>query len=217
MKEITRYIREQESQAGKPVCLSITTNGTMLDQSMYDFLGEENIDLCVSMDGPAHVHNLNRVYKNGQGSFAKVVRNLQKALGQLDSVQVNAVYGPETIDFLPESVSFFIELGVPVIHLNPSMCASWRQDIYSKLRENYMQIANYYVQRYLVGQECAVDLIDSKIILYVVTPLTMSMPSLGPLPDSGLVCPGNCRLPVGGSPAAVLDRHRMSRGVHAWA
>ena len=167
MKEIISYIHEREREARKPVRFSITTNGTLLTQPILDFFKEENVDLCISIDGPAHVHNLNRCYKDGHGSFAEVVRNLHNAIEQLDYVQVNAVYGPDTIDFLPESVSFFIQLGVPVIHLNPNICAFWAKDTYPKLRETYMQIANHYIQSYQRGQEIAVNLIDSKIILFL--------------------------------------------------
>jgi uncharacterized protein len=165
VKETTSYIREKQKE--RPVRLSITTNGTLLTQSILDFLKREKVDLCISIDGPAHVHDLNRCYKDGRGSFADVARNLQEAIERLDYVQVNAVYGPDTIDFLPESVSFFTQLGVQVIHLNPDICASWTKDAYPKLRETYMQIANHYVQSYQHGQEIAVNLIDSKNILFL--------------------------------------------------
>lgn len=164
MKDIVSYIREQERDR-KPTRLSITTNGVLLTQSILNFFKKENVNLCISIDGPAHVHNLNRCYKDGRASFEDVERNLKKATEELENVQVNAVYGPETIDNLPESVAFFTELGVPIIHLNPNICASWPRDTYSKVRETYMQIANYYIQSYRQGQEIAVNLIDSKIIV----------------------------------------------------
>jgi len=111
-----------------------------------DFFKNEDVDLCISIDGPAHVHDINRCYKDGHGSFAEVARNLREAIKHLDYVQVNAVYSPETIDFLVESVSFLSQLGVPVIHLNPDICASWAKDTHPKLREMYMDVANYYIQ-----------------------------------------------------------------------
>jgi uncharacterized protein len=134
---------------------------------MLDYFRAQKIDLCISIDGPAQVHNLNRVHRNGQGSFAEVVRNLRMAMNCLDAVQVNAVYGPETITSLPESVVFFTELGVPVIHLNPDILASWSENMFPKLAESYMQIANHYIQCYHRGQEIAVNLIDSKLILFL--------------------------------------------------
>ncbi len=164
MKDIVSYIREQERDR-KPTRLSITTNGVLLTHSILDFLKEENIDLCMSIDGPAHVHNLNRCYKDGRGSFEEVEKNLKRAIERLDYVQVNAVYGPETIDYLSESVAFLGELGVPILHLNPNICASWTEDAYPNLRESYMQIADYYIQSYRYGREIAINLIDSKIIV----------------------------------------------------
>ena len=167
IKEIINYIRKKEREVGKAICLGVTTNGTLLTQTILDFFKDENVDLCVSIDGPAHVHNLNRRYKDGRGSFEDVMRNLSQAIEHLGSLQVNAVYGPDTIDFLPESVSFFSQLGVSVIHLNPNICAFWEESTYPKLREVYMQIANHYIQSYQQGQEIAINLIDSKIIVFL--------------------------------------------------
>lgn len=163
MRDIVSYVRKQE----RSVCFKVTTNGTLLNQSALDFLRREHIDLCISFDGPEHVHNLKRRYENGKGSFSDVLRGLQKALEQLDNVQVNAVFGPETVEFLPETVSFFTQLGVYAIHLNPDICTSWPENIYIKLHQTYMQIAEYYIQNYQHGREIAINLIDSKTLLFL--------------------------------------------------
>jgi uncharacterized protein len=95
------------------------------------------------------------------------VRNFQKALDRLNYVQVNAVYGPDTIDYLTDTISFFVQLGAHVIHFNPNVCASWSGEAYSKLREVFTQIAKYYIESYHQGQEISVNFIDSKIILFL--------------------------------------------------
>ena len=165
MKEIIGYIREKEPKNRNPISLSVTSNGTLLTHRILNFLEEENVDLCISIDGPAHVHDLNRCYTDGQGSFEDVLRNLKLAIEHLGTVQVNAVYGPDTIDFLPESVSFFMQLGVSVINFNPNIRAFWEESAHSKLRKTYMQIADQYIRSYQQQQEVAVNLIDSKIIV----------------------------------------------------
>lgn len=167
IKEIVAYIREKEAESGKAVALSITSNGTVLNQAMLEFFKKEKIDLCISLDGPAQVHNLKRVYKNGRGSFAEVMRKLQMAMGWLEGVQVNAVYGPETLDALPETVAFFRGVGIPSIHLNPDIQASWREDSCRKFPQIYRQIADQYIQSYQGAQEVAINFIDSKIILFL--------------------------------------------------
>jgi uncharacterized protein len=167
IKDITGYIREQQRESKRTIRLGMTTNGTLLTQSILDFLREANIDLCISIDGPEHIHNLNRCSRNGRGSFAEVLDNLRMALEQLDYVQVNAVYGPDTVGFLPETVSFFTELGASIIHLNPDICAFWSEDILPKFSDIYMQIADYYIHCYQSEREIAVNMIDTKTILFL--------------------------------------------------
>ena len=167
MRQIVSYIGKKERETGKFVSINVTSNGTIINQPIINFLKENNIDLCISIDGPAHIHDLNRVYRDGRGSFKIVVRNLRNVIEQLSHLQVNAVYGPDTIDFLPETVSFFIQLGVPTVHLNPNICAIWPEEMYAKFEKIYAQIADFYIKSYQNGQEVAINLIDSKIILFL--------------------------------------------------
>ncbi len=165
--EIVRYIRARQRETGQPVSLSITSNGTLLTQPVLDFMTQEEVDLCVSIDGPAPVHDRNRVYREGNGTFADVIRNLRVALDELVSVQVNAVYGPETLANLPETVCFLADFGAPVIHLNPNIRAAWDGDSCASLADIYMRIAASYIDSYQHDRELAVNLIDSKIILFL--------------------------------------------------
>jgi uncharacterized protein len=165
LKEIVEYIRDKEKAGNQPVSISVTSNGTILSEEILVFFKEQSIRLCISLDGPAHIHNINRRYKDGRGSFEDVVGNLQRALRRLGSVQVNAVYGPETINALPETFSFFRQLGVGSVHLNPNITAQWNAATCSSMLKNYSELGKLYIESYEQGQEIAVNLIDSKIIL----------------------------------------------------
>lgn len=167
MVEIVRYIRSRQQDLARPVSLSMTTNGTLLTEPVLEFLARENVDVCISIDGTAAVHDRNRVYRDGRGTLADVARNLSVALAELTSVQVNAVYGPDTLDDLAETVSFLADFGAPVIHLNPNISAAWDAESRARLAEAYMQVAQCYIESYQHGRELAVNLIDSKIILFL--------------------------------------------------
>ena len=167
MKKIVTYIRQRERESSKPVWLSVTSNGTLLTNAVLSYFKSKNIDLCVSIDGPEHIHNKNRHYLDGRGSFSDTVKNLQNAIRQLNYLQVNVVYGPDTINFLPETVSFLTGLGISTIHLNPNICASWEIISYSKLREAYEELGSHYIEKYQSGQELALNMIDNKIILFL--------------------------------------------------
>ena len=167
IKEIVEYIDLKRQTSTNPISINITTNGTLLDEPMLGYIKDTGIDLCVSIDGPAHIHNLNRRYKDGRGSYDDVIRKLRLAIDTLESVQVNAVYGPETLDQLPQTTLFLKELGVSAIHLNPNISTHWDETTVAKLDETYMQIANLYIESYHQGQEIAINLFDNKIIVFM--------------------------------------------------
>ena len=167
IKKTIKYIRKLEEELEKPVSLSITTNGTLFTESILDTVIREKINLCISIDGPESIHNINRCSKDGRGSFKDVVGNLQEAIKHVDYVQINSVYEPETVFHSPECVAFFSEFDISGIHLNPKINSSWTRDIYSKFNDIYMKIADHYINCYQNGQEIAINLIDSKIVLFL--------------------------------------------------
>jgi uncharacterized protein len=167
MEKAVGYIQVKQHDRNQNIHLSVTTNGTLLTQHILDYLQNENVSLCVSIDGPAYIHNQNRRYSDGRGSFEDVLKNLKRAVQCLDDVQVNAVYGPEIINFLPNIISFFIHHGISTIHLNPDITATWHNGSYDNLKNIYMQIAKYYIRLFQQGKELAINLLDSKILVFL--------------------------------------------------
>ena len=167
MQDICNYIELKARQDHQPIRLSLTTNGTLLNTTMLDFFKAQNIELCISLDGPAHVHDLYRPYLNGRGSMADVVRSLHLALKHEICLQVNAVYGPETIDHLPESLVFLVEQGARSIHFSPNVYSRWDPDAFIKLRTAFMAVADQYCDFFRSGRDIAINFIDSKIILFI--------------------------------------------------
>lgn len=167
MREITNYLKKSVNKAGLPYQINITTNGTILTDEILKYLIDEKVNLCVSIDGPEIIHNKNRIYSNGNGSHAKVSRNLKTFAEHLGSLQVNTVYGPETLTFLPDLLPYFVEEGIRIIHLNPNITSDWPDESITKIPETYMQLANNYVQYYQKGHPISVNLIDSKVVLFL--------------------------------------------------
>ena len=167
MRETAARARERARTTDVPLRLRVTTNGTLLDEQALAFLEDFAVDLCVSIDGPPQVHNHNRRFFDGAGSATKVVANLQRALKRLDRVQVNAVYGPDTLHTLPETVAFFVDLGVRLIHLNLDITASWPAESHPRMREVYSRVADLVVAYYTAGIPVTVSLIENKFLLFL--------------------------------------------------
>ncbi len=76
IRKVINYIESEYSQ--KQFAYAMTTNGTLLTDEMVDYLVEKDILLTISIDGPRDIHDLNRCFENGRGSFDIVIHNLSR-------------------------------------------------------------------------------------------------------------------------------------------
>ncbi len=76
IKECVAYAKEKGE--GKQVTFTMTTNGTLLTDEFIKFAKDNEFILTISMDGPKDIHDKNRVFSNGKGSFDKIMNNINE-------------------------------------------------------------------------------------------------------------------------------------------
>lgn len=81
---------------GKNIMFQVTTNATLLNDEIIDFIVSNDFSLVVSLDGPPEIHNASRVFAdNNTGSFNKVIENVEKIRSKYpkfaDNILFNAV------------------------------------------------------------------------------------------------------------------------------
>lgn len=77
---VKRMICYAEEHAGrKKLRFSIATNLTLLTEEMFLFFREHGIGLSTSLDGPEELHDRNRPFLTGGGTYQKVTANLRRA------------------------------------------------------------------------------------------------------------------------------------------
>jgi uncharacterized protein len=59
------------------VAYAIQTNGILIDEKWARFLHDNNFLVGISLDGPKEIHDPNRVYSNGKGSFNDVMKAIE--------------------------------------------------------------------------------------------------------------------------------------------
>ena len=64
----------------KTVHFSLTTNGTLLNPGIVNFLHANRVSVAVSLDGPPRIHNRNRPDARGKGTYAKIIDRLEMLL-----------------------------------------------------------------------------------------------------------------------------------------
>lgn len=75
IKRCVTYINEMLFD--KTIHYKVTTNGTVMNKEILDFLKNNNIELTISIDGPEDIHNTSRRFAiDGSGSYNTIVKNL---------------------------------------------------------------------------------------------------------------------------------------------
>jgi len=62
----------------KKIVFSLVTNGILLDPEKIDFLIKHNVNICISLDGSQKVHDKNRVFASGKGTYSKVFQAIKR-------------------------------------------------------------------------------------------------------------------------------------------
>lgn len=104
IRDFIDYV-ESNSNFGRNIHYSMTTNLTLLNEDIKKFIKEKNIALTVSLDGNKNSNDANRYYKDGRGIYDRVVRNIN----DLDrKLVVRSTIAPHNLN-IKESIKHLVE------------------------------------------------------------------------------------------------------------
>lgn len=95
-----------------PVHYSLQTNGTLLTDSLCEYLKEYNYLVGVSMDGPRALHDANRIFGDGKGSFDRVRQGIALLRKYDVSFNILAVATHLTAEYINKMRVFFENYGL---------------------------------------------------------------------------------------------------------
>lgn len=87
---------------------SIITNGTLIDKYI-DFIKKHKLYPQISLDGKKETHDKNRVNHQGQGSFDKIIDNIQLLLSEGVPTTIHGVVQKNSIPDMFENLRFLID------------------------------------------------------------------------------------------------------------
>lgn len=129
--EIADLIADRCGRRGVRVRLSVTTNGTLLNEARLRELAKREVSLTFSINGPERVHDACRRSARGRGTFRaafanwsryrEIVRRMPSAPG----CSVHSVFGPPSGP-LRDIIEFWLEQGVPLQDFAPQAASPYR-------------------------------------------------------------------------------------------
>lgn len=97
----------------------ITTNGTLVDEEAIALFKRYNMRVLVSTDGPGHLHDKYRTYKNGSPSSGDVLKGIRRMQDAGYPFRVITVVTRENLPYPGEIIDFFSALGITNLRFNP--------------------------------------------------------------------------------------------------
>ncbi|MBV4431671.1 radical SAM protein [Clostridium tyrobutyricum] len=136
IKKCLAYINSIFSKQDN-VYLTITTNATLLNNEIINFFKKQNVHVVVSLDGPKEIHDANRIFPKGEGTFNTVMKNIHNIYSINNKpVFINSVYDYNTN--LEKVFNFFDENQI-LMNLGISPVRDNNGSYYKKFSENTRQ------------------------------------------------------------------------------
>ena len=121
IRKTVEYKYELERIYDKKINCTITTNGTVMNDEIADFINAHMDNVVISIDGRKETHDRARHYPSGKGSYNTAVKNAKKVLDGRSPDKSHYIRGTFTnrnLDFT-EDVMHLSALGFKEISVEP--------------------------------------------------------------------------------------------------
>lgn len=144
----------------------ICTNGTIYSEEASKFFKEIELSkICISLDGPASVHDKHRYFYNGNASHSMILKNVKKFMADGFEIDVAAVITRDCLKPL-KLVSYFQSLGVASVTMNivrAGFGASLDLNDADLLLEGYKELFSKVYLDVVRGDYSLVDLLKNDV------------------------------------------------------
>jgi len=120
VKETVLYARAREKEYGKRTGFTITTNGTLLDKEIVEFINEHMDNIVLSIDGRKQVNDRMRKHVDGSGTYEGIMPKLKNFVASRGdkSYYIRGTFTANNLDFCSD-VLHLAEEGFKEISIEP--------------------------------------------------------------------------------------------------
>lgn len=160
IKDIVAYSR---GRYGGRIRFRMSTNGTLLDRELIEYLRANEIYFVLSLDGSESQHNRCRRFPGGQGSYAKIARGIPDVLARNPYTMAVSVIVPETVEFLAAGVKDLFAKGFRYVVQTLDYSAAWDRPHIKALENEYSLLSDFYYESLKKGRKIYYSPFDERI------------------------------------------------------
>ena len=149
---------------GRALTITLTTNGTLLDEERVRFLVEHRVYVGLSIDGVRAAHEATRPTRGQRSSFDGALRGLRLLVRAGARLETISVIDPANVRRLAETVRFLVDEGIERIALNPHFGGDFSDEDLAAWEAGYRAAAALWIERLQAGQPVYVNVVDDKLV-----------------------------------------------------
>lgn len=142
------YIEKRYRETGLRYIYGITTNGTIFNDEIINYLIEKNFNLKVSIDGGKDAHDINRCFHNGAGSYPIILENIKFIRKYEENTKkhciVANVISENNISHLSESLKNIHSLGFKILESGINIYDDWNDEKINILKKEITESFRFY-------------------------------------------------------------------------
>ncbi|MBB6622742.1 thioether cross-link-forming SCIFF peptide maturase [Clostridium gasigenes] len=160
IKEIIKYARENEKAWKKNIRFTMTTNATLLNDDMMDFMDKEMGNIILSLDGRKSVNDNVRIKIDGSGSYDDIIPNIKKMIEKRTEGKMYYVRGTFTranTDFYEDVMAMvnegFDQVSIEPVVLEKGHALAITEEDLPKIMDNYDKLYEEMLERKRNGKD----------------------------------------------------------------
>ncbi|MHC4389161.1 MAG: radical SAM protein [Planctomycetota bacterium] len=144
ISSLIEYARIRTQRTGLRLCVAITTNGTVTNRTAWSVMMMPEVDLALSIDGRPEIHDRNRCYANGRGSFESILKTLGRLVDDGKDFKAVTVVRPDSVETLADEVMYLRCLGIRRIELALDIWTRWDSEAIEHLEQAIVACARLW-------------------------------------------------------------------------
>ncbi len=130
---------------GKNLTIVIVSNMMLMDDEKMKFLADHDVLICSSLDGPEDLHDKNRINVAGRGSYAEVMKKVERYQGKYGKkVHMLPTITRDSLDQPERIIDEYLRLGHGEIALRPVNKIGYACDCWDKIGYTAEEFNKFY-------------------------------------------------------------------------
>ncbi|WP_051226437.1 His-Xaa-Ser system radical SAM maturase HxsB [Butyrivibrio sp. MC2013] len=142
IKKIIDYVDTNNSN--KNITYSLVSNLSLLTDEIADYLADHKVQVSVSLDGNEFIHDSNRPFRLGGGSFATVQKGIEKLRARNLNIGAIQTTTKLSLTYPEEIVDSYIQLGFNSIFIRPLTRLGYAKDHWDTIGYSPEEFVSFY-------------------------------------------------------------------------